>query len=58
MLAEDSELHSEATYYGPAYMNTYMSGQMNGNLGLGWSVRDPAEVPTTLTTLSGRRDFN
>jgi 3-ketosteroid 9alpha-monooxygenase subunit A len=30
ILAEDSELQSEATYYGPAYMNTYMSGQMSG----------------------------
>ena len=30
LLAEDSELLSEATYCGPAYMNTYMSGKMNG----------------------------
>lgn len=29
-LAEDGELTSVATYYGPAYMNTYMTGQMNG----------------------------
>lgn len=29
-LAEDSELHSEAIYCGPAYMHTYMTGQMGG----------------------------
>ena len=30
LLAEEGELYSEATYYGPAYMTTYMSGQMAG----------------------------
>lgn len=29
-LAEDGELTSVATYYGPAYMNTFMTGQMGG----------------------------
>ncbi|MDX1506415.1 MAG: 3-ketosteroid-9-alpha-hydroxylase, partial [Spongiibacter sp.] len=27
---EDGELTSVATYYGPAYMNTYMTGQVEG----------------------------
>ncbi|MBQ0795379.1 Rieske 2Fe-2S domain-containing protein [Zhongshania sp.] len=30
LLAEDGALSSEATYYGPAYMNTYMTGQAGG----------------------------
>ncbi len=30
LLAEDGELKSEATYYGPAYMNTFMTGQVEG----------------------------
>lgn len=30
LLAEDGELYSRATYYGPAYMNTYMSGKIGG----------------------------
>ena len=30
LLAEDGELTSVATYYGPAYMNTYMTGQVEG----------------------------
>ncbi len=30
LLAEDGELFSRATYTGPAYMNTYMKGQING----------------------------
>lgn len=30
LLAEEGELFSEATYYGPAYMNTYMTGQVEG----------------------------
>ncbi|CAA0079936.1 3-ketosteroid-9-alpha-monooxygenase, oxygenase component [Zhongshania aliphaticivorans] len=30
LLAEDGELSSEATYYGPAYMNTFMTGQVDG----------------------------
>ncbi|WP_320836874.1 Rieske 2Fe-2S domain-containing protein [Zhongshania sp.] len=30
LLAEDGELKSEATYHGPAYMNTYMTGQVEG----------------------------
>lgn len=30
ILAEASDLKSVATYVGPAYMNTYMTGQMNG----------------------------
>lgn len=29
-LAEEGELTSVATYYGPAYMNTYMTGQVQG----------------------------
>ena len=29
-LAEDGELTSVATYYGPAYMTTYMTGQVEG----------------------------
>ena len=29
-LSEGAELTSVATYYGPAYMNTYMTGQVNG----------------------------
>ena len=29
-LAGDGELTSVATYYGPSYMNTYMTGQMGG----------------------------
>lgn len=30
LLAEDGELTSTATYFGPAYMNTYMTGQFEG----------------------------
>ncbi len=30
LLAEEGELYSEATYYGPAYMTTYMTGQIEG----------------------------
>ncbi len=30
LLAEEGELTSTATYYGPAYMNTYMTGQIEG----------------------------
>ncbi len=29
-LSEGAELTSTATYYGPAYMNTYMTGKING----------------------------
>lgn len=32
LLAEEGELTSTATYYGPAYMNTYMTGQIDGQL--------------------------
>ncbi|MFT5888315.1 MAG: 3-ketosteroid 9alpha-monooxygenase subunit A [Zhongshania sp.] len=30
LLSKDGELQSEATYHGPAYMNTYMTGKLEG----------------------------